>query len=192
VAAGGALYDIGVYRICQILYLLDNPEVLTISGSTYQEIDMYEHRRKESKYDVEELGIGLVRLAGGITLFIEEAWAIHLGGTDGSKVVGSKGGVTLSPLTFHTTTSDMELNAQVEAGAARKRWGRVWPETEAFKGNQEHWVAVVKGEIDPLPSAKLGMNMMLIAEGIYLSQELGREVTAEEVVKKSKSTALKM
>jgi hypothetical protein len=36
------------------------------------------------------------------------------------------------------------------------------------------------------------MNMMLISEGIYLSQKLGREVTAEEVQKASVSTALKV
>jgi hypothetical protein len=33
---------------------------------------------------------------------------------------------------------------------------------------------------------------MLISEGIYLSDKLGREVTAEEVEKNSKSTALKI
>jgi hypothetical protein len=33
---------------------------------------------------------------------------------------------------------------------------------------------------------------MLISEGIYLSDKLGREVTAEEVEKNSKSTALKL
>ena len=83
VAAGGALFDMGVYHIGEILYLLGNPEVLTVSGATHQEIGMYPDRRKESGYDVEELGVSLVRLAGGVTFFIEEAWAIHLGGTDG-------------------------------------------------------------------------------------------------------------
>ena len=153
---------------------------------------MYEHRRKESKYDVEELAVGVVRLAGGITLFVEEAWAIHLGGTDGSKIVGTKGGVTLSPLTFHTTSSDMEIDASVDVGSARKRWGRVWPETLSTSGNQPHWIAVLKGEAELLPTAKVGANMMLIAEGLYLSQELGREVTAAEVVEHSTSTALKL
>jgi hypothetical protein len=33
---------------------------------------------------------------------------------------------------------------------------------------------------------------MLISEGIYLSQQLGREVTVDEVLEKSVSTALKV
>ncbi|GAG52357.1 unnamed protein product, partial [marine sediment metagenome] len=38
-----------------------------VGGTTHQEINMYEERRKEGNYNVEELGIGLVRLAGGVT-----------------------------------------------------------------------------------------------------------------------------
>ncbi len=192
-AAGGALYDMGVYHICQMLYLLGAPKIRTISGATHQEIDMYEHRRKSSGYDVEELGVGFVRLDGGISFFIEEAWALNLGGDESSKIAGSKGGVTLNPCTYHTTIGDMEMNATVDVGAARGRWKRVWPEQyDPFDGNQQHWVAVLQGETPLLPSARVGMDMMLIAEGMFMSQKLGREVSAEEVVAESKSTALKL
>ena len=172
-AAGGALFDMGVYHISQVLYLLDNPKVLTISGATHQEIDMYEERRREGKDHVEELAIALVRLDGGITFFIEEAWAIHLGGTDGSKLVGSKGGVTLNPFAFHTTISDMEMDSHFDLGGAQTRWGRVFPQqTEAMRSSQHHWVAALLGRTELLPTARIGLGTMLISEGIYLSQKL--------------------
>jgi len=41
-----------------------------------------------------------------------------------------------------------------------------------------------------LPTAELALNTMLISEAIYLSDRLGREVTAEEVVHSSVSTAV--
>ncbi|UWS61977.1 Gfo/Idh/MocA family oxidoreductase [Bacillus paralicheniformis] len=88
-ASGGALYDMGVYHISQILYLLGLPAVTRISGQTYQEMDMLPDRREISKFDVEELGVGLIKFEGGITLDIIEAWAIHLGGFEGSSIVGS-------------------------------------------------------------------------------------------------------
>jgi predicted dehydrogenase len=192
-AGGGALFDMGVYHISQVLYLLDNPQVLTVSGSTHQEVDMYEDRRREGKYDVEELAVALVRLDGGITFFIEEAWAIHLSGTDGSKIAGSKGGLTLSPFAFHTTVSDMEMDAHFDLGSAQSRWGSVFPQdTLPYKSPQHHWVAALLGRAELLPTARIGMNMMLISEGVYLSQKLGREVTAEEVGQESRSTALKV
>jgi len=104
------------YHIVQILHLLGNPEVLTVSGATHQEVDMYEERRKDGNYDVEELGLGFVRLAGGISFFIEEAWAIHLSGTDGSKIVGSRGGLTLEPFTMMDSTGLLLNNQNPDIG----------------------------------------------------------------------------
>jgi len=189
IAAGGALFDMGVYHIAQVLYLLGDPDVLTISGATHQEIDMYDHRRREGNYSVEELAAALVRLAGGVTFFIEEAWAINLGGTDGSKIAGAKGGVTLKPFAFHSTLSDMELDATFDLKSAETRWGRVFPETLAYRSAQHHWVAALRGDVELLPTASIGLHTMLISEGVYLSQKLGREVTPEEVLENSVSTA---
>jgi len=189
IAGGGAFYDMGVYHISQVLYLLGSPKVLTISGSTHQEVEMYPERRESGHYGVEELGVGLVRLEGGITFFIEEAWAIHLGGTDGSKIAGTKGGVTLKPFAFHTTIGDMEMDGVFDLGAAETRWGRCYPETAAYRSPQHHWAAALKGEVELLPTHQIGLKTMLISEGVYLSQRLGREVTPDEVLQHSISTA---
>jgi len=191
VASGGALYDMGVYHISQVLYLLANPAVQTVSGATHQETAMYEDRRAGGRYDVEELGVGLVRLGGGVTFFIEEAWAVHLGGTDGTKIAGSQGGLTLTPFAYHTTVSDMEMDATFDLKSAETRWGRCFPDqAAAWKGSQDHWVAALRGEVDLVPTARIGLATMLISEGIYLSQRLGREVAPDEVRRNSASTAL--
>ena len=42
-------------------------------------------------------------------------------------------------------------------------------------------------DVELLPSADLALNTMLISEGIYLSEQLGREVTADEVRERSVS-----
>jgi len=191
-AAGGALFDMGVYHICQVLHLLNNPEVLTVSGSAFQETAMYEDRRKSGGYNVEELAVGLVRLKGDILFFIEEAWAIHLGGTDGSKIAGSKAGISLNPFAFHSTVGDMEMNATFDIPAARTRWISVDPSKSGYNDGQTHWIAGQRGEVPLFPTAELGLAMMLIAEGIYLSNKLGREVTAEEIRKHSVSSAQKV
>jgi predicted dehydrogenase len=191
IASGGALFDMGVYHISQILFLLDNPQVLAISGATHQEVGMYEHRRRDGNYDVEELAIGLVRLKGGVTFFIEEAWAVNLAGTDGSKLAGSKGGLTLNPFAFHATLGDMEMDGTFDLEGASTRWSRVFPdETAAMLSPQHHWVAALLGRTELLPTADIALNTMLISEGIYLSQEQGREVTPAEVKSHSVSTAL--
>lgn len=71
-SAGGAMYDMGVYHIANMLYLLGNPAILRISGKTYQETEIDAERLQLSGYDVEELGLGFVRLENNISLDIIE------------------------------------------------------------------------------------------------------------------------
>ena len=189
-AAGGALFDMGIYHIVQVLYLLGNPEVLTVSGATHQEIPMYEDRREESGYGVEELGVGFVRLDAGVTFFIEEAWAIHLGGTDGSKIAGPKGGVSLSPFAYHATIADMEMDGEFQLDRADWRWRQCIENHDAYDSSQHHWVAALQGRIEMIDTAGLGLAMMKIGEGVYLSQKLGREVTAAEIEEASVSNVV--
>jgi predicted dehydrogenase len=192
IAAGGALFDMGVYHIAQILYLLGNPTIETVSGATHQEIAMYDDRRKNSNYDVEELGVGLVRLEGGITFFIEESWAMHMGEPPPSELHGSKGGVSLGPFSFHSTVADMEMDATSDLKDADVRWHRCIPNTDAYDSAQAHWVAAVQGRVPLVDSAGIALSTMKISEGIYLSSRRGREVTGDEVDRESKSSSVEV
>jgi len=193
IAAGGALFDMGVYHIAQMLYLLGNPAVQTVTGATHQAIPMYPDRQISGKYDVEELGIGFVRLAGGITLTLEESWALHIGAEGSrSQLFGSLGGVQLSPFSFHTTIADMEMDGTFDLRSADWRWHQCLPNADAYDGPQQHWVAALQGRVPLIDTAGLALTTMQISDGIYLSQRLGREVTAAEIERESKSTAVKM
>ena len=192
VASGGALYDMGVYHIAQMLYLLGSPTVTRISGKVYQETGMDEGRRKSSGYSVEELGLGFVKFDNNLTLDINEAWAIHLNAFEGSSIVGSEGGVRLQPLSFYSTVADIEMNSTFETDAVDWRWHQLDPEFAAYDSAQHHWIAALQGTVPLLPTAELALATMLISEGIYLSDRLGHEVTPEEVMSHSKSTAVKL
>jgi predicted dehydrogenase len=189
-AAGGAMYDMGVYNISCLLYLLDNPAVQRISGRTYQETEIDEQRREASRYDVEELGLGFVRLEGGLTLDIIEAWAVHMNAFEGSSLFGTDGGIRLEPFGFYRSLGDLDLDATTNLGAFAYRLHTVRDNGDAYDGPQEHWIAALQGRVPLLPTAELALNTMLISEGIYLSSQLGREVTAEEVMSESVSTAV--
>jgi hypothetical protein len=69
--------SVNLRKAIALLYLLNNPTVLRISGKTYQETDMDAKRRERSGFNVEELGLGFVRVDSGLTLDIIEAWAVH-------------------------------------------------------------------------------------------------------------------
>ncbi len=188
-AAGGALYDMGVYHIAQLLYLMGNPRVERVTGKTYQRLEMDAARRERSGYDVEELGTGFVRFHGGASLDIIEAWALHVDALDSSFLFGSKAGVRLHPFGFFKSYGHLNVDADVDLKSAQFRWDNVSEHGKYYAGSQAHWVGALLGHVPLLPTAEIALNTMLISEGIYLSEALGREVTAEEIQSQSRSCA---
>ncbi len=192
ISAGGALFDMGVYHISRLLYLLGSPQVLRVSGTTYQETDMHAGRRAESGYNVEELGVGFVRLDGGITLDIIESWAIHLNKFEGSSIVGSKGGLRFDPLSYHTTQNDIEIDCSPLVDSVDSRWHSTESDQDAYDNSQRHWIAALQQRVPLIATAQIALQTMLISEGIYQSAKLGRELSCEEVIQNSRSSAVKL
>ena len=118
--------------------------------------------------------------------------AIHLDQFEGSYVVGSDGGVRLDPFGFFCSVGDLDLNATVDLKSFDWRVHLMRETADAYDSPQQHWVAALQGRVELLPTAELALNTVLISEGIYLSDKLGREVTAEEVRASSQSTAISL
>lgn len=186
-SGGGALMDVGVYHIANILYLLGNPSPLRISGRTFQETEMDADRRVFSNYDVEEAAIGLISLEGNIALTLIESWAMHLDHLEGSYLLGTKGGIRLNPFGLFRSLGDLDLNASADLDAFDFRLHHVREQGDAYDGPIQHFIAAIQERVALIPTAEIALNTMLISEGIYLSQQFGREVTAEEVRSNSQS-----
>jgi predicted dehydrogenase len=181
-AGGGATIDVGVYHIGRMMWLLGNPGLLSVSGATYQMLEnIYPERRESGKYDVEELGMALVRLEGGLTYWFEEAWAIQSDSQSADYVYGSKAGVRVEPLTFFSTLSDMEMDSTFDVKQADWRWHQTDPKAAGFDNSQRHWVWAQLGRVQLIDTAGVALKTAQISEGIYLSAHLKREVTASDI-----------
>ena len=190
-AGGGALYDTGIYEIARMLYLLGNPTVERVTGKTYCELDMDPVRGKEM--DVEEFATGMVYFAGGLTMAILSAWAINLDPFSPSYIVGSKGGLRVDPFSFHRTVADIDFDMNTNLSAMARRRKLLDPQLALdMSSSQHHWAAALHGRVELLPTADLALNTMLIQQGIYLSHERNKEVTAGEIEANSTSTAIKV
>ena len=181
-SGGGAMLDMAVYHIAQMLFLLGNPDLISVSGSIYQKLDnMYEDRRQSSDYNVEELGMAIIRLSGGIAFFMEEAWAIHSDPAEDDTIYGSKGGLRVDPLGYYSTMADIEMDATFDLKRADWRWHQCDPTTTYFSESQRHWIAAQLGRVPLIDTAGIALNTAFITEGVYISGHLGREVTAQEI-----------
>jgi predicted dehydrogenase len=190
-ASGGALFDMGVYHISQLLYLMGLPKLERVSGKVYQEVEMDPTRQTISGFDVEELGVGFAYFENDITMDIIESWAIHMDKFESSFIVGDKGGIKLDPLSFHSNLDDMTLNSNFEISGDQYRYHQLNPKFEAFDSSQKHWVYALRDEIEMIDTPKIALDTSLLSEGIYISSKLGREVTVDEIINMSESKALK-
>ena len=191
-SGGGALFDMGVYHISQLLWLAGLPELERVSGHTYAEIAMDEGRRRESGYNVEELGVGLATYRGGLSMDILESWAVHGRPFPSSVMMGSEAGISLNPLVIHSRKYGLETDTTVDLGQMDYLAHTVYADTAHYDNSQQHWIHALLGKCELLPTAKIALETQRVQEGIYFSERLGREVTSEEIESLTESKALEI
>ena len=196
-AGHGALFDMGVYHISRLLYLLGTPKVERISGAVYQELAMDAKRRAESGYDVEELGAGFVKFEGGLTMDILESWAIHGGEFPLSSLYGSEGGIQFAviggepSLKYYSELEGYPAETALDIPAEQFRRLQLNPELAVYERCQSHWIGALRGACEQIDTPYIALQTMLISEGIFLSGKLGREITADEIPALSASNAIR-
>ncbi|MHC1693674.1 MAG: Gfo/Idh/MocA family protein [Eubacteriales bacterium] len=191
-ARGGALFDMAVYRVSQLLFLAGLPKLERVVGRTYSEVEVDPVRAQISGFDVEELGVGFAHYENNLTFDIIESWAIHMAGLGASMLAGKKGGIKLDPFSFHNLTEDLQLDATVDLGSMNYRNHTVHAENAMWDSSQIHWIHALRGNCELLPTAEIGLQTSLLQEGIFLSGKLKREITADEIRALSVSTAIEV
>ena len=175
-SGGGTLVDMAVYHLARMVYLLDNPGLETVTASTFQELDMDEKRRRESGYDVEELGTGFVRFKGNITMLVEEAWAAHIDSGEGDRIMGSRGGIRLEPFTFYTDMYGMDADTSFDIDAYERRMQSLGYVIEGYESSQKHFVWGVLNRIEMIDTGAIGLTVARITEAMYQSSEERKEI----------------
>ena len=110
-AGGGPLIDLGVHMIDMALYLMDEPDIESVSCATYAELGPQGRGgRADAKtivgdaYEVEDLATAFIRLSGGATLNLEAGWAAHRESSDdfGLTLYGTDGGAEMKVRNYGT------------------------------------------------------------------------------------------
>ncbi|HEY3595741.1 MAG TPA: hypothetical protein VGL13_17765, partial [Polyangiaceae bacterium] len=91
---------------------------------------------------------------------------------------------------FFRSFGHLDVSGTVNLESARFRWNHVRGDGAYYASSQAHWVAALRGKVPLLPTADIALRTMLISDGIYLSDRLGREITVDEIEASSVSTAL--
>lgn len=96
-AGGGALIDIGVYRIDVMLWLLGNPRVTSVLCSTFQGIG--KPAEPPLVQTVEDHAVVMFTCDNGSSGVLEISWASNMNGANQTIVLGTEAGLRFDPLT---------------------------------------------------------------------------------------------
>jgi predicted dehydrogenase len=180
-SGGGACIDIGVHILDLTLWFMGNPQPVSVSGVARTELAQQPGAfsiwggRIPAEFDVEEFAAAFVRFANGATLMLEVSWLLH----------------------HNIPIEDMQMWLYGSQG------GSHWPKCEIYESNYatgQHYNrtlqltrdilephalecvefarAIVDGAPSPVP-AEQSLQVALILDAIYQSQQSGREVQLE-------------
>ena len=172
-AGGGPLLDLGVHVIDYVLHLLGEPEVATVSASTYAELGA----QALDGFDVEDIAIAFIRLTNGATVTLEASWDAYRAANNEywMTVYGTEGGAELRVVDYETQQftvfrTEGGKNADYEV-------------TPSENGGHDKVVrefveTVGRGEAEwPKHDGSLGLKRAEIIDACYRSAESHREVS---------------
>ncbi|MGC9455539.1 MAG: Gfo/Idh/MocA family protein, partial [Phycisphaerae bacterium] len=173
-SGGGPIIDLGVHRLDLALWLMGNPQPVTVSASTYGAIGPQLAKKQRKKFDVEDLGCALVRFDNDATLIVEASWAGFSEKKEDmvTQLWGTTGGIIQRNLGEGYT---------FEALAYSEQGGALWESRlqQPLEKSTSPYRAFVDAVLDgtPLPApAEHGLQVQLILDAIYKSAQRGREV----------------
>jgi predicted dehydrogenase len=176
-SGGGATLDIGVHILDLTLWLMGNPEPISVSGVSRIELARQEGAFSRwgdipSDVDVEEFAAAFVRFDTGATLMLEIAWMLnHNTDREDAQIwlYGPQAGCHWPSCEFYETNNRTRLHAN--------RSLRVGP--DVIEARARGCMAFAQLIVDGAPSlipAEQSLQVARILEGIYRSQETGSEV----------------
>jgi predicted dehydrogenase len=178
-AGGGCLLDYGVHALDQTLWLLGNPKPATVSAVTQRRFGQRpeiaatwgNNAWDPQLFDVEDFAVAFVRFHDGSSLVLRASWASHIA-KDGfnSLLLGAEGGATTEPPAVYTLGEGKQVNQELGP----------FPWSNPYEAEIAHFLAVVRGEAEPMVKEDETMNVQRIVDAAYRSADERREVQVED------------
>lgn len=161
-AGGGVILDLGVNLVDLALWLADYPKVISVSTKNYC------HNSK----NLEDTSISLIRCENSVTISIEASWSLaEEKDTFYTNLYGTKGSIGANPFKLIKVLDDEHIDL-----------GSTFAETptEAFKKSYlnelKSFIGAIKGLNPVFSSGEEALQLLKIAEAMYLSAEKDQEI----------------
>lgn len=189
---GGPLIDIGTHALDITLWMMDNYEPESVTGSVFYKLGNLEGADEGNmfgkwdteNFEVEDSAFGYIKMKNGATIFLESSWALN--------VLESKEAAT--------TLCGTKAGAQINAGMSyktneliinRSKNGMLTQEELSSSGNiaffegganapevveARQWFAAIQNDTDPLVKPEQAYVVTKILDAIYKAAEENKEI----------------
>ncbi len=179
-SGGGPCIDIGVHVLDLTLWLMGNPNPIAVTGVAKAELAQQEGAFSTmgrsggaipKEFDVEDFAAAFVRFENGASLILETSWMLHQGPPSERQIwlYGTKGGAHLPNCEIYYS----DYKTQQHHNYALQNTGDI-ARAHALEC-MTFAEAIAEGKPSPVP-AEQSLQVMAILDGIYRSEEEGREV----------------
>lgn len=171
---GGSLIDYGCHFLDLSLWLLDHPEIVEVTGKTYNHLSRMKEQVNEwgefdpDTFEVDDHVTAYITFEGGASLLFETSWAANVKeDVENVSISGRGGGLDVFPFQLNQAKHGMLLNSQAN-----------W-----LPGEENHGLAVVKnfveaciGNEELIVKPEEALQVTKIIDAIYESSETGKSV----------------
>lgn len=209
IAGHGASIDLGVYLVSQLLFVLGMPKIKSVNGFARQGMELDQRLiTNPDGFGVEDLSDGFAKFENGLGFHFLATSAANFRDYKLTYILGSKGGLEITDadtyggkfarepgdpnplghepeLRFYGNLSGSDVVMDLNCDQNGTMEARRDPKMLLYNDNQAMWLAYKLGILDDATrynTPDIALNMLHFTDGIFLSQELGREVTAEEII----------
>lgn len=186
---GGPLIDIGTHALDITLWLMNNYEVDSVTGSVYCKMRNYPEGNlfgpwDPASFEVEDSAFGYIKMKNGATIFLEAAWALNvLESKEASTTIcGTKAGAEIhhgmsypkDELIYNRAKNGILMEEKISSVGG----------IDFFEGHQSkegiaeaaYWLKTIINDTEPLVKPEEAFMVTKILDAIYKAAEAGEEV----------------
>lgn len=219
ISGHGPSIDLGVYVIGQILFLLGCPKLQSVSGFARQAMELDSKLiTNPDGFGVEDICDGFAKFENGVGFHFLSTSANNAKEYAMTYILGSKGGLELTDvdtvggkyarpagmrrpafggepnLKFFGSLNGRDVAIDLRCDENGMQEELVNPKILPYNDNQVMWLAYKLGILDDTTrynTPEIAAQQLLFTDGIFLSEELGRSVTRDEIIAMSPALYVK-
>lgn len=189
---GGPLIDIGTHALDITLWMMNNYEPVSVSGSVFEKLGHLPEAVEGNifgpwdpeTYEVEDSAFGYIKMKNGATIFLESSWALNvLESKEASTTLcGTKAGAEIhSGMSF---PEDELIYAKTEHSMLMDEKPATAGKVAYFEGHgnepavleAKKWLGAILNGTEPMVNPEQAFVVTKILDAIYKSAATGKEV----------------